>query len=265
MKSIAATLLCFFLAAPVALAGETDWVELAPGVTARLVSSDTPAADGLWMGLEIDMPADTKTYWRVPGESGIPLSLDISASRDIAALEMAWPFPQRETGNGYVDHAYYGRVLLPFKLSISGASPRLDARVMLGICSEICIPASAHLVLAPDLAAPDSANGFRIRQALADVPLPIEGHEILGSARFDADSGTVMVDRIDAGFDPASMIAELDGHTVVFDQPRLSADGATIAFSLLGRIGPDLLDGADMRFSYQTSDGPYEVTRPLGD
>ena len=65
------------LAAAPACAGATAWQELAPGVKLRLVASDTLSADGTTLAaLELDMPAGTKTYWRVPGESGIPTELD---------------------------------------------------------------------------------------------------------------------------------------------------------------------------------------------
>ena len=75
-----------------AVAGETPWQELAPGAKARLISSDVLKADGTTMvGLELDMPTTLNTYWRVPGETGIPTQFDFGGSSGVAGHETLWP------------------------------------------------------------------------------------------------------------------------------------------------------------------------------
>src|SRR6476660_63422 len=84
------------LASP-AIAAETPWQEIAPGVKLRLISNDTLRADGTTLaGLELDMPQSMKTYWRVPGEAGIPTELDFSGSSGVAGDQMLWPYPRIE-------------------------------------------------------------------------------------------------------------------------------------------------------------------------
>ena len=52
-----------------AFAGETPWQEVVPGVQLRLVSTGVVKPDGKTLfGLEIEMPDNTKTYWRVPAK-----------------------------------------------------------------------------------------------------------------------------------------------------------------------------------------------------
>lgn len=247
-----------------AFAAETGWIEVAPDVSVRLVSSDIVTQDGtVWMGLELDMPQTTKTYWRVPGESGVPMVIDTADSRGVADLDIAWPYPKRETKEGYLDHAFYGRVLFPLAVTVDTHDPLLVADVTMGICSDVCVPATARLELAPTLDEPDNANDFRIRQALATVPLPHDGEGLLGEASFDAEQGTLLVELADAEFDPASMIAEIVDSSLIFGMPEVRADETALAFPLLGRIEAGELEGAQARFTFNTPDGPYEILRPL--
>lgn len=247
-----------------ALAEETDWVEVAPDVSVRLVSSDIVTQDGtVWMGLEIDMPQTTKTYWRVPGESGMPMVIDTAGSRGVSALEIAWPYPKRETKEGYLDHAFYGRVLFPLAVAVDADEPLLAAEITMGICSDICVPATASLELAPTLDEPDSANDFRIRQALATVPLPHDGEGLLGEATFDAEQGTLLVELGDTEFDPSTMIAEIADSSLIFGVPEVSADETALSFPLLGRIEAGQLDDVQARFTFDTPEGPFEIMRPL--
>lgn len=260
-----AALALFALFFPVpALAAETDWVELAPDVGMRLVSSNLITDENtLWMAFEIDMPSDTKTYWRVPGESGIPLAIKDVGSRDLGPITVAWPFPKRENDRGYLDHSYYGHAVIPVEIAVEGSDPSVLIDVTLGICSDVCIPATARFDLAIDLGDPDTANGFRIRQALATVPQTTEAQDIFGGATFDPALGAVHLDMLDTQFDPASIIAELDGALTVFDTPKPSADGNGIVFDVLGRVPEDLFENATMRFSFETEDGAFETSRPL--
>lgn len=241
---------------------ETDWVELAPDVKMRLVSSNTITDENtLWMAFEIDMPQATKTYWRVPGESGIPLVLEDKGSRDLSGIKVAWPFPNRENDSGYLDHSYYGHAVIPVEATLEGDAPSVALEVKLGICSDVCIPASARFDLAIDLDQPDTGNGFRIRQALATVPQPIEAQEVFGAAIFDLDTETVQLELLDTQLETGSIIAEREGALMVFDEPRLTGD--MLVFEVLGRIPDGAFDSGVMRFTYETPDGPFETTREL--
>lgn len=263
MKRALPLALLLACAAP-ASAAQTDWVEVAPEVSLRLVSADVVTPEGtVWMGLEVDMPATTKTYWRVPGESGLPLTFDTTGSEGIGEIDIAWPYPKRETAGGYLDHAFYGRVLIPFQVAVEGDAPKFVADVAMGVCSDICVPVSTRFELAPALDAPDSTSDLRIRQALANVPLPHDGEGLLGKASFDAQEGAILVDLEDSRFDPASMIAEIAGSNLLFGEPELSPDGATLSFPLLGRFEAEDIAGGQARFTFDTPDGPFEILRPL--
>ncbi len=262
MKLMSAITLMSFFAAP-ALAAEGEWTTLAPDTTARLISSDTVSQDGtVWMGIEIQMPSDTKTYWRIPGESGVPLALDISGSTGIENATLAWPYPLRETRDGYLDHVYYGHVVIPFSVSVTSERPNLVADISLGICSDVCVPAMASLELVPTIDEPDAANTLRLRQALAQVPLAHSAEAVFGSARFDPASGYAEVEINDPAIEPGAVIAEIEGKMAVFGVPERSGDGAFV-FPLMGRIDAGALEGAQLKLTFDTPDGPFETTRPL--
>ncbi len=130
--------------------------------------------------LRIRLEPGWKTYWRAPGDAGIPPSLDWEGSRNIRALTIHWPRPQVTRSNGMRSVVYEGDVVLP--LEITPEDPErpvlLRARVDLGLCKDICIPASARLdmEIAPAASAPDPA----IRAALAARPMSAEEAGVRG-------------------------------------------------------------------------------------
>ncbi|MEP7241659.1 MAG: protein-disulfide reductase DsbD domain-containing protein, partial [Devosia sp.] len=160
------------LAASPALAGASAWQELLPGVMARLISTDVVTGGRLLAGFELDLPEGSKTYWRNPGETGIPPIFDFSTSSGLSNPAIAWPHPLAERDQGYLDYVYRGHLVLPLKVSVAGAAPSLGVKVTLGICSDVCVPATASFVLPLNLSRPDEGQGIRLEQAVADVPVP---------------------------------------------------------------------------------------------
>jgi DsbC/DsbD-like thiol-disulfide interchange protein len=158
MRLASAAALCLLFAPP-ALAAATDWQEMAPGMRARMISADTLSDGKTLVGIELDMPQGTKTYWRVPGETGLPASLDLSRSAGIAGHALFWPMPERERVGGYLDYVYRGHVVLPLSVTLAGPA-LLAADVTLGVCSDICVPASATFTLPLAFEKPDPGNGL---------------------------------------------------------------------------------------------------------
>lgn len=252
------------LALSPAQAGETAWQEVAPDVRMRLISADALTPQGTaWVGIEIDMPEGTKTYWRVPGETGIPPRFDLEASTGIDGFEVAWPFPTREIAKGYIDHAYYGHTVIPLELAVSDDMVQLRAETLLGICSDICVPAIASFSLELDFSTPDRANGLRIQQALARVPLAWGDDEPLGAAVFDAETGTLRVEIAEPGFWCMEAIADVAGSPALFGPPERGAGGGEMIFTLLGKTSLEAFEGAPLHVTFLTSQGPYEIVREL--
>lgn len=247
-----------------AYAGETAWQEVMPEVSMRLISADSLQSDGVsWIGLEIDMPQSFKTYWRVPGESGIPPQLDFTGSEGIDGQAMAWPFPTRTETEAYLDHAYYGRTVLPIAVDMTGETAKIALNAMLGICSDICVPVNAEFSLGVDTQKADRGNGLRIDQARAMVPIPWDGHEMIGDVSFDVESGVLTAEVIDEWFPAETAIADIAGRMMLFGVPDYEREARLLHFPLLGRVQTPLSQEDMVHISFDTPDGPYEIVRPL--
>jgi DsbC/DsbD-like thiol-disulfide interchange protein len=169
--AVLATMLGLVLAT-VAVAGEASpWIQ-GHHSRARLVAGGADGAARL-AAIEIVLDPGFKTYWRSPGESGLPPAFDWAGSENLSAAEVLWPAPHRFEDAGGVAYGYKDRVLLPVRVSPNdSAKPlRLALKLDYGVCKDICIPAQASLALAlrPGEAAPPSAP---IAAALARVPRP---------------------------------------------------------------------------------------------
>ncbi|MFE1602304.1 protein-disulfide reductase DsbD domain-containing protein [Methylobacterium sp. ID0610] len=127
-----------------------------------------------YAGLEILLDRGFKTFWRDPGEAGMPPAIDWSASLNAAAVEVLWPVPRRMTEAGDVVFGYVDRVVLPIRVVPADARGPVSLRLRLdyGVCNDICIPVRADLSLT--LPADAAAVGDpRVAEAVAAAPRPV--------------------------------------------------------------------------------------------
>ncbi len=125
--------------------------------------------DGHYMaGFDLTMAPHWKTYWRAPGETGIPPQFDWSGSTNVAAVRLLWPSPQVISLNGMQSIGYYDALLLPLEVTPKDtAQPvELHLQMQLGVCKDICMPAELSLNTALG-----GARDARITKALADGPI----------------------------------------------------------------------------------------------
>ncbi len=88
-----------------------------------------------------------KTYWRSPGDAGIPPSFDWSASENLASVRYHWTTPEVFRTAGYLTIGYHDGMLLPVEVTaIDPTRPvMLRATVDMGVCSDICMPATVSV------------------------------------------------------------------------------------------------------------------------
>lgn len=141
-------------------------------------------ADGTHMAaLRVQLAPGWKTYWRAPGDAGIPPRFDFSGSRNVASVSFHWPVPTVFSTNGMTSVGYGGQLILPIEVRPqSSGDARLSAQVDLGVCEEICVPLSVDVAI--DLPVAPSQPDSQIRAALADRPL----------SAAEAGSGTMRCD-----------------------------------------------------------------------
>lgn len=126
--------------------------------------------DGRQMAaLHLQLAPGWKTYWRAPGDAGIPPLLDWSGSDNVASVRLFWPRPAVFDLNGMKSIGYHDDLVLPVEVTPRDLSRpvMLRLRAELGICRDICMPASVDLH--SDLT-PNNATAPMIRAALADQP-----------------------------------------------------------------------------------------------
>src|SRR5688572_28170604 len=121
--------------------------------------------------VEITLDPGFKTYWRTPGDSGLPPRFDWSGSENLANTEIRWPAPKWHVDAAGVAYVYGKQAVIP--ILVKPKDPAKPIKLVLtleyGVCNDICIPAHADLTL--DLTSAGSERKA-IETALAKVPLP---------------------------------------------------------------------------------------------
>lgn len=215
-----------------ALAASSAWLET-DGGRVRLLTSGTPDEQGVVRGaLQIDLKPGWKTYWRDPGGSGVPPTLDVSGSRDIASAELSFPPPQRFKDEYSNWAGYKHSVALPVKFVTRGSSQatRIEARVFLGVCETICIPIQGQLVVEAGEAADDPKDAAIVQAALA--ALPSAARPDFAASTLTSEPGKLLIEaKLPAGTNQVDLfVASEDGYK--FGAPeRLLKDGS-ILFSV---------------------------------
>ncbi|PRY74807.1 disulfide bond corrector protein DsbC [Yoonia maritima] len=121
-------------------------------------------------GLRITLAPGWKTYWRAPGDAGIPPSFSFSGSENIRAVAPHWPVPEVFNSNGMQTIGYHDGVVFPLTVFTDAPDQpmQISGRIDIGVCEEICIPVS----LSFDAALPiDGGRDSAITAALVDRPM----------------------------------------------------------------------------------------------
>jgi DsbC/DsbD-like thiol-disulfide interchange protein len=161
--------------------------------SARLIAGSQSAGGGpLRAGIEMKLKSGWHTYWRYPGDAGMPPSFDFSASSNVKAIEVRWPAPHRIPEQGMTAIGYTENVILPLHITPQNRGKPVMLRLKLGyaVCEKLCVPAEAKAELA--LAGGTSSQDARLADAEGRVPKKValgEGSElVIRSVRRDDGS-----------------------------------------------------------------------------
>jgi DsbC/DsbD-like thiol-disulfide interchange protein len=124
-------------------------------------------------GIAFQLQPGWHTYWRNPGDSGVPPRFDFSKSDNIEAVTVLWPAPTKfADGAGGTSLGYQKQVVLPLRIVAKNAERpvTLRAEINYAVCEKLCIPveASAELAFTSVASTEDSA----LFAALDTVPKP---------------------------------------------------------------------------------------------
>ena len=140
--------------------------------------------------VRISLAPGWKTYWRAPGDAGIPPQFQWDGSQNVATAQFHWPTPGVMNQNGLRSIGYDKDVVIPVELTVpdAGAPARLRGGVLIGVCQDICVPMSFDFdAILPVSGARDRA----ILAALADRP-KTQAEAGIGTVSLTRDGGMIV-------------------------------------------------------------------------
>ncbi len=185
LAALAAAPLFAIAQAPAAPAGA---VVTTPQVRAELVAH---APEGLgpgkpmWLGLKIEHKKDWHTYWKNPGDSGLPTTMEWQLPAGASAGDIAWPTPHKLPIGPLMNFGYDGTLLLPVPLTLAAAPAGAQLAVKLHaewlVCKDVCIPESGEFEIAVPVQAATAAEGALFEAAQAAAPRALPGAQASAS------------------------------------------------------------------------------------
>lgn len=149
------------------------------GARLHLVLDSTPGPGGDLRGaLNIQLKPGWKTYWRDPGDAGVPPSISATASGRDLTVRAEFPAPGRHKDSYGSWAGYDHSVTLPF--TVSAASGAIDFAVFLGVCEQVCVPVQASFRVDPAKSGPRERE--QVAKAFAALPGPARpGFQVTGA------------------------------------------------------------------------------------
>lgn len=235
----------------------------------RLVSAATAAVPGqpLKLGLLLEHDDGWHTYWKNPGDSGLPTRMQFEVPDGVSAGDIEWPLPERQPAGGLVNFGYSHTELLPASVSIPATFAASTLQVTLKaswlICELECIPGNGEYLLELPVAntsarSPHAAAFERAaarRPAVLDLP-----------ARYGADASGVRIEMAIDGVLADAMAGGTQGWTLLpatpqivanADPPRLSVDADRLRIEV---ARSEFFAGPPERIELLLSDGERGYT-----
>ncbi len=137
-----------FGAASKADAAMTEWANNEGG-RMRIVALPADDSGKIRAALQIEPAPGWITYWREPGDSGIPPQVAITPGSNVALERVDYPAPVSIDIGNVRDIGYDHPVALPLTLSVIDSTQpvELKANAFIGLCKDICIPFQASFDL----------------------------------------------------------------------------------------------------------------------
>ncbi len=175
---------------------------------ARLIGGtiDIESTPTLLAGVQIRMDPGWKTYWKYPGDSGVPPDFDWSGSQNLKSAEVLFPMPFRFKDGDGTAIGYAKEVVFPVKVTPerAGESVELKLTINYGLCMNLCIPNQVSLGLTlPAGVGRESVDSSLLADALAYVPKQATSETVPRVTGIDADlDGPEPSLKVEAQFNP---------------------------------------------------------------
>jgi DsbC/DsbD-like thiol-disulfide interchange protein len=138
----------------------------------RLIAAPASGSPGAMLraGIEIRLAPGWITYWRYPGDAGVPPRFDFSGSQNVARVTVLWPAPKGLSEGGSRSIGYSDDVILPLRVvpREPGRPVALALKADYAVCGQLCVPATGTAVLT--LPVSTGAHEAALRLSEARVP-----------------------------------------------------------------------------------------------
>ena len=128
----------------------------------------------VWLGLQITHEPDWHTYWKNPGDSGLPTELEWQLPAGVVPGPIQWPTPRKFPLGDLANYGYDGTVLLPVPMDIradfAGTTLQAELWATWLICRKECIPEEARFQLRVPVDASVAAHAAAFEAAWAAAP-----------------------------------------------------------------------------------------------
>lgn len=185
LQLLAAALTLFSPSAQALLAGTAQ-------IEASLVAERTAIMPGesLRIGLRLNHAPGWHTYWRNPGDSGLPTTVQLASPSGWQVGEIEWPTPRRFAVGPLANHGYDGEVLLPFRMKppagLTADTVTLRIKAAWLACKDVCVPGEANLSLALPVLPSSLPSSHAALFARADADMPDSAGPAEATAYLDA-------------------------------------------------------------------------------
>jgi thiol:disulfide interchange protein DsbD len=158
----------------------------------------------LWLGLQITHQPEWHTYWKNPGDSGLPTDLAWTLPAGLDAGEIAWPLPRKIPIGTLANYGYEGTVLLPVPVTVASSfapgplakNATIELRASWLVCRKECIPEEGEFTLQLPLQSTTALHGAAFDAAARAQPQPVladAGGTVPGSQAQIADGNALQI------------------------------------------------------------------------
>jgi DsbC/DsbD-like thiol-disulfide interchange protein len=171
--TLAACGVALMLGAPARAADASPWVEDSYSGLRLIAGANQSGAESLRAGIEIKLQPAWHTYWRYPGDSGVPPRFSFSGSDNVAAVQVLFPAPHAFSDDVGTTIGYKGNLILPLRIfpRQKDKPVTLRGKIEYAVCDKLCVPVEAHVELT--LTGAGGADNAALAAAEARVPQPV--------------------------------------------------------------------------------------------
>lgn len=252
----------FALTAPVAMSAQSG----SDVITGHLIPGWEQPDGSRIVGLSLDLAPGWKTYWRAPGDAGIPPRFDWRGSRNLGAIRVIWPTPKLMDQNGMLSVGYPHDVVLPLVIrpKSEGKAVTMKAEIELGVCKDICVPAKVRVsgqipdgpgtrnpaIVAALVDQPMSASEARVGKVTCDVSPTRDGMQLRAEIRMPS-----------AGAPEFAIVETSDPRLWVAEAETRRTGGALVAQTTISHVEgkPFALNRSDLRITVLGRDHAVDI------